>query len=350
MTLPFIASAEEIGCVQLSGVVVDSKGRPLPGIRLRAVDLTESSKETGTWPAPTSTRDDGTFSVSVQRGRSYVVALDLAGSHPLTLTDVDTGDVHPRGSSYYAVCTVYHGEQGLASKASSAHRLYPSKDDVSDIVVRIEDGACSSRIQGTIRAGNRGLVDQASLTIYAYRHFDDGEDVLSSRALVGVNGAFDIAVPTVGGYVLFADVDGCGLWFGANGVTVDRNDAALIVPSDDGLTELRFQIPASLCNIELSGRLVDSDGVGVARRLLRIVVGDTHHAIHTDEGGGWSIVVSGDASYLMYVYFDDTGCALWYQNDGASASAFEATRIQVGMEDVTAILFRLPESPSTLCD
>lgn len=125
--------------------------------------------------------------------------------------------------------------------------------------------------------------------------------------------------------------------------------------------ELRIEVPAYACAREISGRIVDSDGVGLAANTSYTSV--AVYALNPHLGRRWpradmapdgsfSTIVPLDGEYYLRVYLQSVGnssgegCLLYAADGGRVAtSVSDASLILVDGSDVSDVVIRLPENP-----
>ena len=334
--------AQEIGCVQIGGTVVDENGEPLPGVRVRVIGTEYSPGETPTRPSPVSTRADGTFSFSVWKGRTYIVEVNLAGSQQFPTTAADSGRVYPRYrySRHYSGCTVYYAGGSVTDRRHDALPVSTFSIDPPKVVVRLDDESCSSYVQGAIAGLDRRLHEITRSEIHARKSVGRQIGPDRARALIGPDSEFGIALPTTGRYVVSVDIGGCEVYYRDGGATAIPGEATRIEVGREGVENLDFSVPTEMCDIVLSGRLNEPASGGLTWRFVQARLAGTSYraGAQIDADGRFALTLAYAGDYELYASTD--GCSVRVHESGVDPEAGDA--IYVGVNGMSNVGFWIP--------
>ena len=292
---------------RVRGTLTGPDDKPLAGIEIRARgDHDEVEARSAI---------DGTFELVAASPGSYRLSVDLAGCE---VEWKNTDDVEA------------DGQLSLIEVIDS---------DVDDIHFRILEDPCT-RISGRlIDSGGNDIADQR---VYA------DSDALRVSANTDSEGNFRIAVPESGEYRMYAFLDGCLVYYRQGEATALRSQRSLILTTEDDVHGIVFQLPAGICDLRISGMLINADGSPRTGIYVR-GYGDA------GTGGAWpaadgsfSFAVPGPGVYTMRVTVDD--CKIYYAGDGEVGTETLHRTINVSNADITGIEFRLPEDPASVCN
>ena len=165
-------------------------------------------------------------------------------------------------------------------------------------------------------------------------------------------GVLTATLPRIGEYTLTIRVGGCDLHYQEGRLVASQDEAQTIIVGEKPVM-LGVRIPSDLCNLRVSGRLIDSEGMPLHDVYVFITgaTGDgTRTGMYTGKEGTFSFEAPQSGRYaLQYIEFE-TQCRGFYRVTGATTDYATADVLNVGSEDVTGIEFVVPSDPSSLCE
>ena len=165
-------------------------------------------------------------------------------------------------------------------------------------------------------------------------------------------GVLTATLPRIGEYTLTIRVGGCDLHYQEGRLVASQDEAQTIIVGEKPVM-LGVRIPSDLCNLRVSGRLLDSEGMPLHDVYVFITgaTGDgTRTGMYTGKEGTFSFEAPQSGRYaLQYIEFE-TQCRGFYRVTGATTDYATADVLNVGSDDVTGIEFVVPSDPSSLCE
>ena len=286
---------------------------------------------------------DGTFEIRLPEGSS--------GPFLLSIHAGIAGDCGWLG---------YHGPDGITNLPVQATRIEIADGNVTEMDIRLPvhaDDLCPAQRKVTGIVLDPDGRPAGGLWLYVHPEWSH----------VGPDGAFEFPVPegSPGRSTLSIHagdiVPGCDLvgFYGPGGFTTRFGDAWLEI-GGLGLTGIEIRLPASpdeLCRQSMvSGVVLGPDGEPVAGISIQLAAGDWFMWANTGQDGVFKIRIlhglSGSATLNIHAGVIVRGCRLvgHYGPGGFTTRSEEATRVEVGVADVTGIEIRLPDSPDELCN
>lgn len=166
-----------------------------------------------------------------------------------------------------------------------------------------------------------------------------------TSARTASDGSFTITLRVSGGYILEASVDGCRVYYHQlTGATGSRDNATAIQVSDADISDIRIEIPTDVCALQIRGRLVDASGA--ARAGVQVEADGNSRsfgAARTASDGSFAVTVPMNDRYRLSFW---DGCWVFRgEGGGVTTSWDEAALIRVAGDDVSGVVFRVPENP-----
>ncbi len=264
------------------------------------------------------TDSEGRFSFNLGDGR-YSVAVNIGDCRGRV------NDLHVAGAAVTDIDLQVPPCQGSTGGRPDATAVDP--DSVATISGRLLDAAGSGLAGVWINAFGGGT---------------------HAGAATAADGTFTIGVPEAGAYWLVAYRDGCQVHYTPNGAVASQGRSVPVVVAADDVTWLRFRIPAGMCSTTISGRLLDAAGNGLAGVGINALgISGGASGVTTAADGTFTITVPEAGAYRLGVHL--AGCWNYYRRGAVASGWSQATRIDAA-DDVTGIVFRLPEDPAGLCN
>ena len=298
---------EDVCSARVQGRLLDGESKGKAWTRIRAIETGENIY------VEAYTDANGYFSLTAPGEGSYVLYIDL-------LWDGVYG------------CSAYYQRGGATTSRNRATSVQVSDGDVWRLQFRLPTDGCPKVTGRLLNAEGEPI---AGVNVYG----EIGNR--SSGWLTDSEGSFQIAVSRPGQHRVWADVDGCEVYYREGEATTSRNQATLIGIDDGEVVELEFQVTEErMCSTEIFGTLVDAEGNPIADAY---VFGETKGKstdVRTNVDGVFAITVTGTGLYRLHTMVN--GCQVFYRQDGATMSYDAATLIRVADVDVTGVRFQIP--------
>ena len=292
---------------RISGQLIGPDGGPLAGIQVQA-----RSDGVAFW---TPTGQDGSFELVATGPGEHTLSADLGG------------------------CRTYWRSEGPTHRLQDAEKIGVFDAHVTNIRFEVREDTCL-RITGRILDSDGSAVDDVQVS--AMR--DEG----SVWSLSDPDGSFRIAVPGSGAYRVRAWIDGCGVYYSRDGATGSPQNATQVEVSDTDVVGINIQLLPGMCELRISGRLLNADGTPRANQWVSAWSAAGSGGGSTDGDGRFSFAVPGSNSYILNVWIDD--CAIYRGDEGPTTDWTASSDLNVANRDVTGVVFRLPEDPGSFCD
>ena len=159
------------------------------------------------------------------------------------------------------------------------------------------------------------------------------------------DGSFAITLRVSGAYLLEASVNGCRIYYHRSaGATGSRDSATPIQVSDEDISDIRIEIPADVCALRIRGRLVDASGAALADVQIEADGNNrSFGAARTASDGSFAVPVPMNDHYRLSFW---DGCWMFRgEGGGVTTNWDDASLIRVADNDVSGVLFRVPEDP-----
>ncbi|MYA02063.1 MAG: carboxypeptidase regulatory-like domain-containing protein [Chloroflexi bacterium] len=196
----------------IAGRVVDADGSPVAGEQVAALSEGGAS-------ARGRTNSDGSFAMVVPENGQYRVSVRIDG------------------------CRVFYRDSGATLSHQQASLVRVSDANATGVKVQLAEGVCGRRISG--RLLNADGTPRGGVAVAAHGNAGLARDSTDS------DGAFSVAVPASGSYLLSVFIDGCNLHYSGSGPTTNLNNANEIHVSNAQVTGIEFRLPenpAAFCN------------------------------------------------------------------------------------------------------
>ena len=159
------------------------------------------------------------------------------------------------------------------------------------------------------------------------------------------DGSFAITLRVSGAYLLEAGVDGCRVYYHRSaGATGSRDSATPIQVSDEDISDIRIEIPSDVCALRIRGRLVDASGVALADVQIEADGNNrSFGAARTASDGSFAVPVPMNDHYRLSFW---DGCWMFRgEGGGVTTNWDDASLIRVADNDVSGVVFRVPDNP-----
>ena len=159
------------------------------------------------------------------------------------------------------------------------------------------------------------------------------------------DGSFAITLRVSGAYLLEASVDGCRIYYHRSaGATGSRDSATPIQVSDEDISDIRIEIPADVCALRIRGRLVDASGAALADVQIEADGNNrSFGAARTAPDGSFAVPVPMNDHYRLSFW---DGCWMFRgEGGGVTTNWDDASLIRVADNDVSGVVFRVPDNP-----
>lgn len=160
------------------------------------------------------------------------------------------------------------------------------------------------------------------------------------------DGSFAITLNVSGAYLLEASVNGCQIYYHrSTGATGSRDSATPIQVTDSAISDIRIEIPPGVCTWQIRGRLIGANDATIADLQVDAVGVNARRAgtSWTQPDGSFAVTVPVNGRYRL-AFWD--GCWVFGgEGDGVTTSWDDALWVRVAGDDVSDVVFRVPENP-----
>lgn len=320
----------------IQGSVVDANGVAMPGVGVGLKGLKNDLPL-----AETDQNGQFTLTLSADSGQQDAI---------LRIVPNDAG------------CGLYYGSSGLATWSSDVSPI-ELRSNVTNVQIRMPSEQYCQWIRGRLVSETGvGLARVMIRDNESWSYVTTAEDGSFAYSTSRSSPPPWSSHPWSFRLALLDDDDACtvsvhGSW--NDGIPTPQSGGLRVDVTDDG--ELRIEVPAYACAREISGRIVDSDGVGLAANTSYTSV--AVYALNPHLGRRWpradmapdgsfSTIVPLDGEYYLRVYLQSAGnssgegCLLYAADGGRVAtSVSDASLILVDGSDVSDVVIRLPDNP-----
>ena len=301
------------GEIKLTGNVVDSRGVPLEGIWLQAIEF-EHGQRTPYGFAQAKVDDNGEFSIFVNERADYRIQVELADHFRCRFWWTSDGD-------------------SLASLQEDADLIKVETSAPSPLTIVVDADKCRWRLGGVLY----GPDDEPLPGIQVQAQ--NGGDWTSART--DAEGSFTITVPEPGQYRVSTRIDGCTLYYKRGGAVTKHQQATRITINDRNVTNVNFRLRSGQCSAKITGRLLDADGQTITDANVWAQNDDGSSWARTDSGGSFSITLPEHGRYRVSARVD--GCTIYYRPGGTTALYRQATQIRVSDSDVSDVTLQVAQ-------
>ena len=300
---------------QIKGSIAQADGQPLADTRISA--CLDADGDCLAW-ASRNTDDDGAFVITVPTEGSYHLSFNLEG------------------------CTVYFRAGGFTTTYSERSTVRVEGRSLRMNPRQIPEGMCAYQIKGSITKADGQPLAGTSIRACEER---SGKCVWRNTRN---DGSFAFTV-SEGTYHLGLELERCGISFSASGLTTNWAERST-VRVERRIVQLEpRQIPASMCALRITGRVIDAKGVPVANKNMQICApGCGPNGPGTAADGRFAIRVAKDGRYHFGIKLrDQPHC--WHSFTGRALGS-PNNPVRVSGADVTGVVLRLPGTIEELCE
>ena len=296
----------------VSGALVDDEGTAIIGAVVRAEPL------------------DGWRESDFGRVGRPIARTDSQGRFALRFADSGTG---PTGLhvAIGGLCAGWYAAGGLVRGSTAI----PFDDSIADIRITVPSGTCR-RIEGAVVGPDGVGLPGATVVLSRVRE--------SARSHTASDGSFAFVASSRHIHTLWVEFgDGCAISFaGGDNVAPFTRFGNLTIDELDGI---RLVVPENACRWSVRGRLVDSNGEGVAgRRVSLLHEGPGGTLNQTGPDGSFSFVVPLPGQYQFRMEHPDCAPGPYHSGDGgATFDQSQAALLSLGTQDVSGLVLRLPD-------
>ena len=173
-------------------------------------------------------------------------------------------------------------------------------------------------------------------------------DTANVSAHSEADGVFSIALPGPGLYRVGSLIDGCWVYHRQGGLTGSYQRASQVRITDSHVTGIRMQLESGMCELGLSGRLLNADGTPGIGMWVHANGDVGSSRARTESDGSFSFSVFGKGSYKLSVWVDN--CWMYMGSRGPAKDWSRGRSFRVTTADLTGIEFRLPEDLASFCN
>ena len=275
---------------------------------------------------------DGTGSVGLS------TRTDLRGRFTIRFADPGLGPVGLR-VTINELCAGWYAAGGLVGGTAAI----PLDDGIADIQITVTPETCR-QIEGSVVGPNGMGRPDTEVVLSNLR------GTRSDRNRTASDGSFAFEASPRGGYFLAVEFgDDCRVWFaGGDNVAAFRSDVSTLRPDD--LNGIQVVVPENACRWSVRGRLLDSDGEGVADRRVSLQSERSWsgRSVRTGPDGSFGLVVPLPGEYRLSFYLPDCRRDLYYGSDGGvTFDRSGAALFQLGTQHVSGLVVEVLDG---VCD
>ena len=173
-------------------------------------------------------------------------------------------------------------------------------------------------------------------------------DKAHASAYTDHNGAFSIELPGPGSYRISTQIDGCRVYHRQGGLTGSYQRATPVRITDSDVTGVRMQLASGMCELRISGRLLNEDGTPATGKWVNASGDAGFSNARADADGSFSFTVFGRGSYKLSTWAGD--CSVYLGSQGPTKDWHRARSIRVAAADVAGVEFRLTADLASFCN
>lgn len=311
----------------ISGALLDDDGTAISGATVRAEPL----------GAKRAFGDDALSMPQLAR-------TDSQGRFTLRFADSGTGPIRLHIAIVEQPCAGWYATGYLsgwyaAGGLAGAPAAVPFDGGIADIQITVPSGTCR-RIEGSVVSPDGAGLPGAHVVLSERSGASDWSRTAS-------DGSFAFEASPRGRYQLEVEFgNGCRVVWFAGGDNVAAFGADAGYSRLDDLDGVRVVVPENVCRWSVRGRLVDSDGEGIAGGWVSLQgkMSFSGSTKRTRPDGSFSFVVPLPGEYQLSIPY--TGCQPppYYADDGSvTFDRSEAALLALGAEDVSDLVLRFPD-------
>ena len=312
-----VASASDGDTRWIRGRVTDESGAPVAGMLVNAIQV-EGETSVG-WNQRAETDGDGAFAVRAPEEGDYRLSIDIADD-----------------------CTRYYSNGRLTEKPDEAQPVAVAGSDLQGVSIQLLANICGWQIRGqVVNATGEPL---AGVSVYACP--TEGGTCTWGDSTTQHDGSFAVSSLTDGEYDLRPNLtDGCTVYYRTGSLTTRRTEASRINVTEAESPNLQLRVPEGMCAYQITGTIVDADGMPLDTLVIACEQGDRGCASSasgwTDNDGSFAITVPADGRYQVSFSFE--GCAIYFRADGFTTSRSERFTARVAGRDARLSPRQIPE-------
>lgn len=242
----------------------------------------------------------------------------------------------------HAGCRLWLSQNGLATTSPQPGQYRElNTRSLLRLNLTLPEGACENELRAHVL---RLRHDQRSMQVLLVDHATHDW----SHMALGPSGSFVIFAPEPGAYRVQVHLAGCRMWYTSTGLVASSQGADVLDLAGERVS-IDFRIPHTLCQREISGRIVDEDGDPVAGVWPQAINGHISSWAQTNPSGEFTFTVPVSGDYVLS-FWTSSGCRVNYSTSGATPELGQATQVTVADEDMTGIEFVVPADPASLCN
>ena len=244
----------------------------------------------------------------------------------------------------FGTCLVFYSTGGPVWSVGDAdyvgvsHGMYTVLEDLS------RQGLCEQEVSGRVVDADSNPIGNVAVAVWS-------RDGRRSVAHTDPDGEFVMMVNASESYRLAALRGDCFAYWSTTGLVTEVARATWVdVGFNDEVADVELQIPSGMCDRWIRGHLLYGDDKGAAGKLLVAlnVDSDSNVLTVTQQGGRWSLAVPNPGHYRLYVIVDD--CIMYYSHEGIGVGdKTRARAVDLTVDSVEGLVFRLPQDPSDAC-
>ena len=207
------------------------------------------------------------------------------------------------------------------------------------IQIQVGPDTCAHQIRGQV-------IGQSGADLAGWEVATNGATGFSTTT-TQQDGNFVLTVPEPGTYRVRLNIGSCSIQYRGVSSSASPSQAWIEVNRSD-VSDVRFVVPAQMCELRMFGKLLNADGSPRSGQWVSASGNAGNGGAQAGADGSFSFAVPGKGSYRLSVWID--GCSIYRGSRGPTKNWNSARQVTVSNADITGLEFRLPEDPSTFCN
>ena len=154
-------------------------------------------------------------------------------------------------------CHVWHADEAVANAGEDAALVWVGLRSTTKIEIAIPIARWAYRIEG----GVTGTDAQPLGGILVQAIADHDDELTWITGYTAAAGTFALEVPDPGDYRVSVELNACRAFYQHGGIVLEEDRASLVSIVDSNASGLRIQLSEGVCELQLSGVLIDAVGV-----------------------------------------------------------------------------------------
>ena len=154
-------------------------------------------------------------------------------------------------------CHVWHADDAVANAGEDAALVWVGLRSMTKIEIAIPADKCAYRTEGDVTGNDAQPL--GGILVQAIADHDD--ELTWTTGYTAADGTFVLKVPDPGDYRVSVELKACRAFYQHGGIVLEEDRASLVSIVDSNASGLRIQLSEGVCELQLSGVLIDAVGV-----------------------------------------------------------------------------------------